>query len=451
MSAHNRVIWSEGLFLQPQHFQQQERYFERYIETRCQPLISHSWGFTDIEFERDLLRIGKLGVRRLAGVFPDGTPFRMPEDDPLPTPIDVGADVRGQILSLAVAIRRTGERDVARPGEPDDLARHDLRELQARNAAASSGDTAVLEVGALRTRLLLESDATQAYATIPLAHIVECRADKQVVLDGDFIPTVLQVRAGARLSTLTTELLGLFHQRGEALGSRVAATGRGATAEFADFLMLLAINRWEPILAHYAASGAMHPEDLYQLCASAAGELATFTTAAKRPPAFPPYRHDHLRESFDPIVMSLRESLSKVLTQTAISIPLEPRRFGISVAIVSDRTLFSTAAFILAARADVPPEELRRRFPSQLRIGPAEKITDLVRSGMGGVPVHPLPVAPRQIPFHAGFAYFELDQTGELWEQLTNSGGVALHVAGEFPGLAMEFWAIRSDMSPVRA
>ena len=56
MSAHNRVIWSEGLFLQPQHFQQQERYFERYVEARCQSLVPHSWGFTEIEFERDLLR-----------------------------------------------------------------------------------------------------------------------------------------------------------------------------------------------------------------------------------------------------------------------------------------------------------------------------------------------------------------------------------------------------------
>ncbi len=451
MSAHNRVIWSEGLFLQPQHFQQQERYFERYIETRCQPLIAHSWGFTEIEFERDLLSIGKLGLRRAAGVFPDGTPFRMPEDEPLPPPIDIGADVRDQILYLALPLRRTGEQDIARGNGADDLARHDIRELQARNAASSSGDPAVLEVGALRTRLMLASDATQAYACVPLAHIVESRANKQVVLDDNFIPTVLHVRAANRLATLTTELLGLFHQRGEALGSRVAATGRGAAAEFADFLMLLAINRYEPLLSHFADSGGLHPEELYRLCASAAGELTTFTTASKRPPKFAEYRHDRLRESFDPVIASLRESLSKVLTQTAISIPLEARRFGISVAIVADRGLFSSAVFILAARADVPAEELRRRFPSQLRIGPAEKISDLVRSGLRGVPVHPVPVAPRQIPYHAGFAYFELDQTDELWEQLKNSGGVAMHVAGEFPGLAMEFWAIRSDVSPVRA
>ena len=81
---------------------------------------------------------------------------------------------------------------------------------------------------------------------------------------------------------------------------------------------------------------------------------------------------------------------------------------------------------------------LRRRFPAQLKIGPVEKIRDLVTLQLPGVPVSPLPVAPRQIPFHTGFAYFELDQNNELWEQLKSSGGLAMHVAGEFPGLAME-------------
>jgi type VI secretion system protein ImpJ len=438
MSAHNRVIWSEGLFLQPQHFQQQERYFERYVETRCQPLISHSWGFTEIELERDLLTIGKFGLRRAVGIFPDGTPFRMPDDDPLAAPIDIG-DVRDQRLYLAVPLRRPGESEVARGGEADLLVRHDIRELQARNSLLNSGEAAILEVGALRTRFLLASEATQAYACLPLAQIVERRADRQIVLDDSFMPTVLHARAASRLATLLTELLGLFHQRGEALGGRVAATGRGAAAEFADFLMLQTINRYEPLLAHYAASGALHPEELFQVCVSAAGELATFTTDSKRPPAFPRYQHDHLRESFEPVIAALRESLLRVIAHSAVPIPLEPRRFGI------------TAVFILAARADVPPEELRRRFPTQLRIGPAERIGELVRSGVRGVPVHAVPVAPRQIPYHAGFAYFELDQSDELWNQLKTSGGVAFHVAGEFPGLTMEFWAIRSDVGPTRA
>src|SRR6188472_4332110 len=124
MSAHNKVVWSEGLFLQPQHFQQQDRYLERYIETRCEPLIPHSWGFTEIELERDLLSIGKFGLRRAAGVFPDGTPLRMPDDDPLPVPIDIESPDRDQVVYLAVPLRRAESLEVERAPDSAALVRH---------------------------------------------------------------------------------------------------------------------------------------------------------------------------------------------------------------------------------------------------------------------------------------------------------------------------------------
>ncbi len=71
--------------------------------------MPHSWGFTEIELERDLLGIGKLAVRRAVGVFHDGTPFRMPEDEPLPPPSTSPATLRDQLVYLAVPLRR-GER-----------------------------------------------------------------------------------------------------------------------------------------------------------------------------------------------------------------------------------------------------------------------------------------------------------------------------------------------------
>jgi type VI secretion system protein ImpJ len=444
MSAHNRVVWSEGLFLQPQHFQQQDRYLERYVESRCQSLIPHSWGFTEVEIERDFLKIGKFGLRRASGVFPDGTPVQMPTDDPLPEPIEIGGQTRDQIVYLAVPLRRADSLEVDRSGSADELARHTLRQWEARDATASAGNSVPLEVSALRSRFLLASEVTPAYACIPLAHLIECRSDKQVVLDDSFMPTVLYARAATRLATFITELLGLLHQRGEALGGRVAATSRGGAAEIADFLLLQAVNRYEPIVAHYAESGAVHPEELFRMCVVAAGELATFTHPSKRPPSIPPYRHDRLRESFEPVIAALRSSLSAVLEQRAIPIPIEEKKYGIRVATVADRSLYKTAVFVLAARADMPAEDLRRRFPSQLKIAPVEKIRELVNLQLKGVPVQAMPVAPRQIPFHAGFVYFELDQTHELWGQLQSSGGIALFVGGEFPGLSLEFWAIRA-------
>jgi type VI secretion system protein ImpJ len=174
-----------------------------------------------------------------------------------------------------------------------------------------------------------------------------------------------------------------------------------------------------------------------------AGELATFTNTTKRPNDFPIYQHEHLNATFEPLVLALRQSLSMVLEQTAIQLPLQERRYGIHVAAISDRSLIDSAVFVLAVRADLPADTLRKRFPTQIKIGPVEHIRELVNLQLPGIPLAALPVAPRQIPYHAGATYFELGQGGEHWKQLTNSGGFAFHVGGKFPGMAMEFWAIR--------
>jgi type VI secretion system protein ImpJ len=100
---------------------------------------------------------------------------------------------------------------------------------------------------------------------------------------------------------------------------------------------------------------------------------------------------------------------------------------------------------VLAVNAQMPGETLRARFPAQLKIGTVERIRDIVQVQLPGVPIRPMAVAPRQIPYHAGFTYFELETRGnEMWKQLESSGGLAVYVAGDFPGLELEFWAVRA-------
>lgn len=45
MSWYNKVAWSEGLFLRPQLFQQQERYLEHLAHKRAATLSPFFWGF----------------------------------------------------------------------------------------------------------------------------------------------------------------------------------------------------------------------------------------------------------------------------------------------------------------------------------------------------------------------------------------------------------------------
>jgi type VI secretion system protein ImpJ len=443
MSENNRIVWSEGLFLRPQHFQQQERHLETWIEGRAGALRPYAWGFTELEIERDLLAIGKLGLRRARGVFPDGTPFSMPDNEPLPAPLEIGTQIRDQVIHLAVPLRKSGALQSTRTGNGAELTRYRTRDQEARDITTDSAMATELEVAALNTRLMAQSEPADDFARIPLAHVVECRADRQVVLDDRFIPTALKTSAASRLTTFLLEMQGLLHQRAEALAARAVASGRGGASEIADFLMLQIINRYEPVVAHLASSPSLHPEELFRLGLEITGELSTLTASSRRPPQFPTYRHDALRATFDPVINALRASLSVVMEQNAIPIPLAHKKFGISVASVADPTLFDSAAFVLAARADVPSEDLRRRFPAQVKIGSVEKIRDLVNLQLPGIGLQPMAVAPRQIPYHAGFAYFELDRAGEQWRTLKGSGGIAIHQSGDFPNLAMELWAIR--------
>jgi hypothetical protein len=178
----------------------------------------------------------------------------------------------------------------------------------------------------------------------------------------------------------------------------------------------------------------VHPEELFVDWLKLACHLATHTSPTRRPVVWPVYDHDNLNESIRPLMEELRRSLSAVLEQSAIAIELEERSHGVRVGRMPDPVLVRNAGFVLAVHADLPAEAVQQRFPTQVKIGSVERIRDLVQLQLPGVVVRPLPVAPRQIPYNAGYHYFELDKSGDMWRQLEKSGGVAMHLAGDFPG-----------------
>jgi len=321
--------------------------------------------------------------------------------------------------------------------------RYALREFEAYDTHSASPQPAPLQIARLRLRYMLETEERAGYLCIGLARVTEVAADRRASLDERWIPPALLCSAAQPLSGLVTEFSGMLNQRGEALAARLTAPGSRGVAEVADFLLLQSVNRWQKLLAHWADSANMHPEDLYTAFVQMAGELATFTEATRRPNPYPAYRHDDLQRSFAPVVADLRRSLSAVIEPNAISIPLQERRHGVRVGLIVDRSILRASTFVLMVQADMPTEQLQRLFPNQVKIGAVEHIRDLVNVLLPGIAVRVLPVAPRQIPFYAGASYFELDRNSPHWQQMQASGGFAIFVSGDFPNLRMELWAIR--------
>jgi type VI secretion system protein ImpJ len=444
MFWHDKVVWQEGMFLRAQHFQQQDRHSARQLQARVEPLSPHPWGLTELAIDRDLLTAGRFALSAASGVLEDGTPFSIPGGADAPPPLELPEGTRNAVVYLALALRQDGNPEVAAgEGGPEDLrARYALRSFQAYDTHSDSTTPAELGVGRLRLRYLLEGSDLAGYTRLGLARIVEVQADKRVLLDDRYVPPCLRVAAHGVLGNLTAELVGMLGQRAEVLAGRLSQPGARGVADIADFLLLQTVNRWQPLLVHWADGGNVHPEALFTALVQLAGELATFTAPDKRASKYPAYRHEDLQRSFAPVVADLRRSLSAVLETNAVAIPLQEPRFGIRVGPLADRNLLR-CRFVLAVSADVQGEQLRRLFPHKAKVGAVEHIKELVNVALPGIAVMPLPVAPRQIPFRSGAAYFELDRASPHWQQMKTSGGFGIHVSDEFPNLALELWAIR--------
>jgi type VI secretion system protein ImpJ len=439
MSWTNRVVWQEGMFLRTQHFQQQDRWTEQIVRGWVKALRPHSWGMIEYAINRDLLATGRFALGSAAGVFDDGTSFALPGDSDHPAPLELPENARNVLVFLGLPVRQGGAVEV---GDEVTPGRYTAHRFEAYDTQSASPQPAELQVGRLNLRYLLETEDRAGYLCIGLARVTEVTADRRVVLDERWIPPALVCSAALPLSGLVSELAGMLNQRGEALAARMTAPGQAGVAQVQDFLLLQSVNGWQNVLVHWGDTGNVHPETLYTTLVQMAGEFATFLES-RRPTKYPAYRHDDLQRSFAPVIADLRRSLSTVLEQTAVSIPLREARHGVRVGPISDRSILRASGFVLTVQCDMPTETLRRAFPSQVKIGAVEHIRELVNVALPGIAARALPVAPRQLPFYAGATYFELDRASPHWQQMQNSGGFAIHVSGDFPNLRLELWAIR--------
>ena len=77
------VFWGQGMFLQPQHFQQQDRYHEARLQRALQLLVPFCWGVKSLAINETALRTCICEVERCELVTWDGTLLRL-HDDALP-------------------------------------------------------------------------------------------------------------------------------------------------------------------------------------------------------------------------------------------------------------------------------------------------------------------------------------------------------------------------------
>jgi type VI secretion system protein ImpJ len=449
MSWYNKVAWSEGLFLRPQLFQQQERYLEHLSHKRAAALSPFYWGFSHFAIDAESLSLGKVVLASAAGIFADGTPFDTPGQTPPPAPLTILPEHLEQVIHLAVPIRTPNGEETSfdEPGAATaSLARFSVFDTELRDANSIGQGSKTVQLSRLRLRLLPQRELTDAWIGLPLTRVTTLRSDGSIALDTTLIPPVAGYAASTLLKDWLTNLHGLCRLRAESLAGRLSGNdGKSSeAAEVSDFLLLQILNRYEPLFEHWLRVGDTSPEQLYTALRTLSGELATFVRAStRRPQPHPAYEHANPYLSFKELIADVQSLLNDVLVRSAQSIPLADRPNGVRVASLDPAELQGFSGLVFAVAAHTPLDQLASQFPARCKVGPSDRLAELIRSHLPGIPLQTLPVPPRQIPFNAGFVYFQVDSRGPLWEHMVKHGGLALHVAGEFPGLRMELWGVR--------
>ena len=445
MSWNSKVGWTEGLFLRPQHFQQQDRYHENNLNARVSLITPYPWGISALEIDHDLAQQGKFAVRRCAGVMPDGMAFDIPDHAPLPEPLELSEKVANSVIGLSVPAIAKNSREI-------DFQDADSGSRYWRSNEpvidASAGSRSEEEIDVAHPRLVYEVlDGMKSGSTqIGLARVVEIQ-DKTIVYDGRYLPPALTTHSHTGFNGLLDRVIGWIETKLEELSRYAADPTSGGGLQYADYFMLQVLNREGPGSAPHARLAVRASRADVRATPEAGGRACDICHAGAAGAQLRSLRSRRSCDDLSPGDMrDLQSALSARMERRAIRLELIERGTNAFVSPIRDRALFQHATFILEVSAGQSLEIIQNSFPSLFKLGPSTKMQEIVHAQLPGIPLIYTATPPRQIRALSENVYFRLDKNTPLWAEFSQAPAVGLHFSGDWPDLKIEFWAIREDV-----
>jgi type VI secretion system protein ImpJ len=438
MKLLSRVVWSEGMYLGPHHFQVQSRYFEDSIQFAASSLWFAGYG---------------LSLLHARGILPDGLPFNMPEGEPLPPVHAIGEHFPptrdGITVMLGIPPRKPDGlncalADGAEGGVGNGTRyRAESRVLHDENTGA---DERPVRLGRKNLRLFFDTEPAADLVALPIARIGR-DGKGHFAIDPDFVPPVLQISASARLMLLVQRLIEILDDKSASIGRRGATAPSGAgpaefsTREIANFWLLHAVNSGLAPLRHLLVAKRGHPEELFLELSRLAGALCTFALDS-HPRDLPLYDHQNLSECFEKLDRHIRAHLETIVPTNCISIPLQAAGDYFYEGDVGDQRCFNRSRWVLAIRSNVGEAELMARTPQLVKVCTPAFVRELVKRALPGMGLTHLPVPPSAISTRVETQYFGISRTGPCWDHMVQTRRVGVYVPGEFPKPEVEILVV---------
>lgn len=436
-----KVIWFEGMKLDPHHFQQADKYNQFLINSKFNAVNPNYWGLKELNVDFAALSGGNFSLVACSGIMPDGLSFDMPNNDPLPKSRSFEELFSATSERLDVFLTLPIESQAGNNCQIEESGNNNTR-FSMHNVDMLDYNTGInlrtIGIGKPNFQFKFGDESLDDFSTIKIGEIIRS-SDGKYTLDKNFILPCISISASEVLLNHIREILSSLVSKSKELRSQASIQKPELSLTQVEILLMLqSVNSIIPLLNYYYSSKHIHPENLYVLLLNIAGQLSTYSNLGVRTGEFPNYDQKHLTEIFDQLVTEINNMLNvqKTLERRDVSIPLRKQADTLHIGQLSPNHL--AGQFFIAVTGDIPEKKVITELPKNIKISAYEEIFAVHQAGIQGVTIEYVARPPSGISINEKAHYFKINKEGRFWEKITAKNNIAFFIAAEFKTLQIE-------------
>lgn len=444
----SKVLWGEGLFLRPQHFQQQDQYHEHRLHESVKAVHPYAWGVGQLQVDRDALANNTLRILELSLRFQDGELVDAPGADELPGTVDLSQMLQSQ-QNITYYAALPAFKPFGGNFGPSGQAINGARFVQANQdtpdlyTQAAQAQLAYLKK---TVRLVSEFEPRDSYIHFALLRLRRV-ATGGFEMDPGFVPPSLSIRGAPILFLQLRRLIDALQAKVSALYGHHREPSKNViefrSGDMSSFWLLHTASSAYAALTHYFNHPALHPERLYEQLLGLAGGLMTFSKSWTLAD-LPPYLHNDPGPCFAKLHLIIRELLDTVISSKYFAISLTQVRPSYYTGMLDSGKIDDKTSFYIAVSADMPAVELVDVVPLRFKIGAPDDVEKFVLSAMPGVRLQHAPQVPAAVPVRPDSVYFTVEAKGQMYERMLQAQSISIYVPAGMHDLNLELIAVTS-------
>ena len=432
MKTPQKVVWSEGLMMTPQHLQQADNYHDGLLAARLDAIEPNNWGLLRCDFDRKALNGGVIALEAFEALMPSGLAFGAEGGDvdlPPSRAVQEFFPHTQKLLEVYFGVAREREGVANYADKPGSRSRYHTTRKQVADLAQASG-YADVDFARKNPVLLFGTEPRDDFDTIKIAELVRDESGGLVVLE-TYIPPILKLEASSHVLSQLRKLLNLMMARRRSLSEqrreRDASTIEFTASDVTRFLLLNTVNSFYPVMNHLASGGESSARECYMLLAQLAGQLSTFSIDFD-PASIPRFSFTDLRSSLGVLFDQLAQLLQATVKEHHVAIPLEPRSDGMHIAQIKDERFSQCTQFLLAVNSSLTEQDVAQGLPRLAKIAGWADINGILASATPGASLEVTFRPPPEVPVKAGTVYFFIQSENAYWRNVVKDKNIAVYL-----------------------